>query len=270
MKNELTAKRMQLALSNANMIPQELAEKSGVSKSSISQYVNGSHAPSNISSGKMGKVLGVNPLWLMGFDVDMKESIIEKSPEELRQEKFNQYEHIVDKYRFISTNSPDGAVVVDTVLDREYAIADKLREQKEQLEKVQNADMEVAEEVVPFRIISYHQKLASAGNGQVVFDDGAVDRIQIPDIKKYKRVSYAIGVNGKSMEPLYHDGDILLIEPTCQVEIGEIGIFIVDGEAFVKKLGNGELISLNKGHKNITLTEYSNCMGRVVDKLKND
>lgn len=78
MKNEITAKRMQLALSNANMIPRELAEKSGVSKSSISQYVNGSHAPSNISSGKIAKVLGVNPLWLMGFDIDMKESIVEE------------------------------------------------------------------------------------------------------------------------------------------------------------------------------------------------
>lgn len=78
MKNELTAKRIQLALSNANMKPQELAEKSGVSKSSISQYVNGSHAPSNISSGKIGKILGINPLWLMGFDVDMKERIIEE------------------------------------------------------------------------------------------------------------------------------------------------------------------------------------------------
>lgn len=75
MKNEITAKRLQLALSNSGMKPQELAEKSGVSKSSISQYVNGSHAPSNISSGKMGKVLKVNPLWLMGFDVDMSKEI---------------------------------------------------------------------------------------------------------------------------------------------------------------------------------------------------
>lgn len=71
MKNETTAKRLSLALSNANMKPQELADKSGVSKSSISQYVNGSHAPSNISSGKMAKILNVDPLWLMGFDVPM-------------------------------------------------------------------------------------------------------------------------------------------------------------------------------------------------------
>lgn len=72
MKNELTAKRLQLALSNANMKPQELADKSGVSKASISQYVNGSHVPGNISAGKMAKVLNVEKLWLMGFDVEME------------------------------------------------------------------------------------------------------------------------------------------------------------------------------------------------------
>lgn len=76
MKNEITAKRLSLALSNVNMRPQELAERSGVSKSSISQYINGLHAPSNISSKKMASVLGVNPLWLMGFDVKMKKNII--------------------------------------------------------------------------------------------------------------------------------------------------------------------------------------------------
>lgn len=75
MKNPITAKRLALALSNKNMIPQELANASGVSKASISQYLNGSHAPSNISSGKMAKILDVNPVWLMGFDVPMKEKV---------------------------------------------------------------------------------------------------------------------------------------------------------------------------------------------------
>ncbi len=75
MKNELTAKRLQKALSDMNMKPQELADRSGVSKSSISQYVNGSHVPSNISSGKMAKILNVNPLWLMGFDVSEKNDV---------------------------------------------------------------------------------------------------------------------------------------------------------------------------------------------------
>lgn len=82
MKNELTAKRLQIALSNKEMKPQELADKSGVSKSSISQYVNGSHAPGNISAKKMGKVLNVEPMWLMGFDVEMRKDFSSKSANE--------------------------------------------------------------------------------------------------------------------------------------------------------------------------------------------
>lgn len=72
MKNEITAKRLQQALSSASMTQQELADKCKINKASISQYINGSHAPSNISSGKIGEVLDVNPLWLMGYDVPMK------------------------------------------------------------------------------------------------------------------------------------------------------------------------------------------------------
>lgn len=105
MKNEITAKRLQLALSNAGMKPQELAEKSGVSKSSISQYVNGSHAPSNISSGKMGKVLKVNPLWLMGFDVNMaKESSASEASKDF---------DLVYKYSML--NERDQKIVMDMI-----------------------------------------------------------------------------------------------------------------------------------------------------------
>lgn len=105
MKNELTAKRLQLALSNANMKPQELADKSGVSKSSISQYVNGSHAPSNISSGKMGKILNVEPMWLMGFDVEMRKDISLKGAEE----------DIELLKKFSLLNSRDKAIVLNMI-----------------------------------------------------------------------------------------------------------------------------------------------------------
>lgn len=71
MKNELTAKRLQLAMSFSNIKAQELADRSGLNKASISQYINGTHAPPNISAGKMASILNVNPVWLMGFDVPM-------------------------------------------------------------------------------------------------------------------------------------------------------------------------------------------------------
>lgn len=116
------------------------------------------------------------------------------------------------------------------------------------------------------RLIEYFRSV-SAGTGQVIFDDIYSERITMPDIPEYRRVAYAVKVDGQSMEPLYNDGDILLIEPTCEIAVGEIGIFNVNGQAYVKQLGQDKLISLNKGYDDIPLTEDSVCMGRVVDKL---
>ena len=171
------------------------------------------------------------------------------------QLKAGEYEYI-KKYRSLD---PFGQEHVNTVLEWEAARTAALNEKDVLIAQLQTKPTNT-------RIIQYYQRLASAGTGEVIFEDMPVDRIEIPDIPEYKRVSYAIGVNGHSMEPLYYDGDMLLIEPTCQVDIGEIGIFIVGDKAYVKKLGNGELISLNTGYENIPLTEDSKCMGRVVDK----
>ena len=74
MKNIITAQRLREALTCSGMRQEDLANASGVSKASISQYINGSHTPSNISSGKLASVLRVNPLWLMGFDVPKEET----------------------------------------------------------------------------------------------------------------------------------------------------------------------------------------------------
>lgn len=141
MKNELTAKRLSLALSNSNMKPQELADKSGVSKASISQYVNGSHAPSNISSGKMAPILNVNPLWLMGFDVPMNElptmphTDLKKSDLTANYnlhlqnpiEMVDRHElNFLEKYRELDSH---GKEMVDFTLTKEYerSIAEKKR-----------------------------------------------------------------------------------------------------------------------------------------------
>lgn len=164
--------------------------------------------------------------------------------------KYEEMEHI-KKYRTLDTH---GKEMVDFTLDKEY---ERCQVKEEPADYIPDN----------IRPIDYYRKMASAGSGQVVFEDNVAERITIPDIPEYKRVAYAIGVNGNSMEPLYYDGDILLVEPTVDIRVGEIGIFIVDGEAYVKKLGTNELISLNKEYDNIPLTEYSSCMGRVVDKL---
>ncbi len=66
----VTAQRIRSALNNKGWNAQRLSDETGISKSSISQYVNGYSAPSNINAGKIGNALGVSPAWLMGFGDD--------------------------------------------------------------------------------------------------------------------------------------------------------------------------------------------------------
>lgn len=48
---------------------QEFADYCGISKFSLSQYVNGTNTPGNVNAAKIAKKMRVNPLWVMGFDV---------------------------------------------------------------------------------------------------------------------------------------------------------------------------------------------------------
>lgn len=243
---------------NKNISRNDFAAMIGVTVGAISNYENDVSSPKEPILFKIIEALECEPNYIFQDMVRIKTQNNDVTLAE--------YDRI-KKYRFISTHSPDGASVVDTVLDRECEIAKKLKEQKEQLEKVQKIDMEAAEEIIPAKIINYYYRLASAGTGQIIFDTPPTKKIEIPDIPAYKKADYAIGVNGNSMEPVFYDGDMLLIEMTDDITTGEIGIFLVENESYVKKLGDGELISLNPEYGNVPLTEGSKCMGKVIGRL---
>ena len=68
------------------------------------------------------------------------------------------------------------------------------------------------------------------------------------------------------MQPMFNDGDKVYIVNQQSVEIGEIGIFVINGNAYIKKLGKGQLISLNEKYKPIPLSEDDSiyCCGKVI------
>ena len=72
------------------------------------------------------------------------------------------------------------------------------------------------------------------------------------------------------MEPKYHDGDILLVQNAECVEVGETGIFLLDGSGFFKVYGGDRLISLNPEYGPIMLRDFSDvqCRGRVIGRLR--
>ena len=109
----------------------------------------------------------------------------------------------------------------------------------------------------------------SAGPG-VYLDDTTAEEIHIPNNEKTQLADFALRISGNSMEPKFHDGDVLLVQNTEAVEVGELGVFILDGNGYFKKYGGDCLISLNPEYGDILLKEYAEavCCGRVVGKLK--
>ena len=119
------------------------------------------------------------------------------------------------------------------------------------------------------RPISLYDLPVSAGVG-VYLDEESVETIQIPDNEKTAEADYALRISGNSMEPKYHNGDVLLIQTADLVESGEAGIFLLDGAGFFKIYGGDRLLSLNPEYGPILLKDYQDiqCKGRVVGKLK--
>ena len=78
-----------------------------------------------------------------------------------------------------------------------------------------------------------------------------------------------ITVTGNSMEPTFYDGDMLLVEHTQEVRVGEIGIFVADGDGYVKEYHEDGLHSHNPAYPVLKFTEDDNvrCVGRVLGAL---
>lgn len=64
----------------------ELAERSGLNKSSVSRYLSGTCIPRSIAIGKMANALGVSPAWVLGYDV----TIDGKEPAHIDLDKLNE------------------------------------------------------------------------------------------------------------------------------------------------------------------------------------
>lgn len=72
------ANRLRKALDYNNMKPSELANKTGINKSLISNYLSGTFKAKQDKLTIIAETLGVSEAWLMGYDVDMDREWIEE------------------------------------------------------------------------------------------------------------------------------------------------------------------------------------------------
>lgn len=110
--------------------------------------------------------------------------------------------------------------------------------------------------------IKLHQSKAAAGFGYDLSDKDAWEEIEVLDTAKAASADFAVEVDGDSMLPDYHDGDIVLIKLDPDVQVGEVGLFVHEGKGYIKERGRKKLISRNPDYPDIE--GESRCIGLVI------
>lgn len=223
----------------------QLAEKIDAKHNSVSDWENNKNKPDPDTIELLCGILELTPNYLLSASPDVF------SPSE---------KLIIKKYRSLD---PYGQETVNYILDREYTRTSELNKKDSRIKELETIN---ALPPAPRRIYTYLHKIAAAGVG-FYFDDIPTDTIEAP---YRENADFIVGVNGDSMEPTYSNGDLVYVEKCQIVEPGEIGIFIVNNECFIKEAGHDELISHNKKYKPIPGTEHIICVGRVLGKVNTD
>lgn len=145
-----------------------------------------------------------------------------------------------------------------------------LRTSEELLEAQMNTEetkINEVSEVIQLYSYDYYDHPASAGTGQYL-NDVRVEQIELPvDVD----ADFVIPIKGDSMEPDYHDGDLVFIQTSVDLTDGVIGVFNYNGDAYIKQLvidkEQAYLHSLNPAYKDMPITPETDfrIIGEVVD-----
>lgn len=231
------ADNLKQARTRKGLKQEELAKLVGKSKNVISNWERGDNKPDADTLFELCDILNVDANYLLGWEDNQNLSL-----------SIQEQDHI-KKYR--SLDSLDKKAI-DILLD---TLSKRQSEQPAEFIQLESP-----------MLLPYYGRIVSAGTGQFVFDDIPPEMIEVENNHINMQAEFAVGVNGDSMEPTYKDGDVLLIKKQPSVNVGEIGIFMIDGEAFVKEFAGEFLKSHNDKYEDILVTDQTICLGKVVGK----
>ncbi len=118
------------------------------------------------------------------------------------------------------------------------------------------------------KLLYFSRSLAAGAADPTEFEQDA-EPYYLYASPEVQRSDYVFSVNGDSMEPDYHTGDLVLVEKLSggvALRYGEIGAFIVGNETYIKRYEKDGLHSLNRKYDVLRFGEDQSVylIGRVV------
>lgn len=232
------------------MTQKKLSELLDVSQAAVTNWTKGKNSPDIETLIRICNILKISINDILDVGVPVADSNLSKTERAY-----------IQKYIALDCN---GKSLVHLIIDNET--------QRMHTQIVQPISSEAPEHSLPeddnIIPIVFYDLPVSAGTG-IYLNDSYKEEIEVERNAITECTDFALRINGDSMEPRYHNGDVLLVREQSSVEQGECGIFILNGEGYFKKLGRNQLLSLNPKYRPIPIHEYDtvSCIGKVLGTL---
>ncbi|HDP2703686.1 TPA: helix-turn-helix transcriptional regulator [Staphylococcus aureus] len=231
-RNIIIAKNIRKFLTDSNMSQKKLAELINIKPSTLSDYLN---LRSNPSHGVIQRIADVFEVGKSDIDTTYKDD-----------------NDITSIYNKLTPPRQENVL--------NYA-NEQLEEQNSKGDNVVDINS-YKQEKTPVNV----NGCVSAGVGERLHDETLFTEMVKGPIPTH---DLALKVNGDSMEPMFKDGEIIFVEKTHNIKNGQIGIFIIEEEAYVKKVFVEDdrltLVSLNKDYDDLHF--YRNESVRLIGKV---
>ncbi|CAC9352580.1 CI-like repressor, phage associated [Staphylococcus aureus] len=231
-RNIIIAKNIRKFLNDSNMSQKKLAELINIKPSTLSDYL---YLRSNPSHGVIQRIADVFEVGKSDIDTTYKDD-----------------NDITSIYNKLTPPRQENVL--------NYA-NEQLEEQNSKGDNVVDINS-YKQEKTPVNV----NGCVSAGVGERLHDETLFTEMVKGPIPTH---DLALKVNGDSMEPMFKDGEIIFVEKTHNIKNGQIGIFIIEEEAYVKKVFVEDdrltLVSLNKDYDDLHF--YRNESVRLIGKV---
>lgn len=231
-RNIIIAKNIRKFLNDSNMSQKKLAELINIKPSTLSDYLN---LRSNPSHGVIQRIADVFEVGKSDIDTTYKDD-----------------NDITSIYNKLTPPRQENVLNYANV---------QLEEQNSKGDNVVDINS-YKQEKTPVNV----NGCVSAGVGERLHDETLFTEMVKGPIPTH---DLALKVNGDSMEPMFKDGEIIFVEKTHNIKNGQIGIFIIEEEAYVKKVFVEDdrltLVSLNKDYDDLHF--YRNESVRLIGKV---
>ena len=244
------------ARERAGLSQKELAQIIGVAPNTMHGYESGKHDPKSDLLTKIAMACHVSVDFLLG------QSQTEKKTDQFGLEGARE-RTLVKKYRALDEY---GKKAVDAILNVEYQRQEETLARQQAEEDAATLEYDLPGPQENLIEIRFYPQRVSAGYGEWL-DEMDSYTIQVPDTPTTRRADFCLKVEGDSMEPKYSDGDLVFVKKQDDVRVGEFGVWIVDGYAYLKKRGVDTLISINPNYDDIEQGEDVRCVGKVIGKM---